>query len=308
MKWRGVMTAITTCFDRELAVDHEFMASHCQWLIDNGSTAIVALGSLGEAATLEPEEKTKILTNCAAALRGRTPLIAGISGLTTKEAVRLAKTAADSGCEGLMILPPYVYQGDEREMATHISAVLRATSLSCMLYNNPIAYGTDFLPEQIQRLSAEHSNLHAVKESSMDVRRIMAIRALLGDRIAVFVGVDDCIVEGIAMGATGSIAGLANALPLELVQLFDLAVAGEMSKALDLYQWLLPVLRMDAVPKFVQLVKLVQQQVGMGNARVRPPRLELTGAELDEALQVIRRTLANRTESAITSGQPALAK
>ena len=308
MQWRGVMTAITTCFDRELAVDHEFMAQHCRWLVDNGCTAIVALGSLGEAAALDPEEKTKILTNCATALGGRTPLVAGISGLTTKEAVRLAKTAADSGCEGLMILPPYVYQGDEREMAAHISAVLAATSLSCMLYNNPIAYGTDFLPEQIQRLSAQHPNLHAVKESSMDVRRIMAIRALLGDRIAVFVGVDDCILEGIAMGATGSIAGLANALPRELVQLFDLAIAGEMSKAFDLYQWLLPVLRMDAVPKFVQLVKLVQQQVGMGNARVRPPRLELTGAELDEALQLIRRTLANRTVSAVAPGQPALAK
>ena len=77
-----------------------------------------------------------------------------------------------------------------------------------MLYNNPIAYGTDFLPEQIQELANEHSNLHSVKESSTDVRRVTAIRALIGDRLEIFIGVDDAILEGIAMGATGWIAGL----------------------------------------------------------------------------------------------------
>jgi 4-hydroxy-tetrahydrodipicolinate synthase len=193
-----------------------------------------------------------------------------------------------------MVLPPYVYSTDWREMKAHIQAVLRATPLSCMLYNNPISYKTDFLPEQIAELAAEHTNLHAVKESSGDVRRVTALRALLGDKLALFVGVDDLIVEGIAAGAVGWIAGLVNALPRESVALFDAAERGEAAKAAEIYRWFLPLLRLDTVPKFVQLIKLVQAEVKMGNARVRPPRLEFEGQELSDALAVIRPALARR--------------
>jgi len=294
MKWNGVIPAITTPFKPDLSVDHEFLARHAQWLVSNGCTAIVALGSLGEGATLRFEEKLEVLRTCAAALRGKAPLIAGISALSTNEAERLAGKAAEAGCDGLMALPPYVYSTDWREMKAHIEAILRATGLSCMLYNNPISYRTDFLPEQVCELAVAHSNLDAVKESSADVRRIAAIRALAGQSLSILVGVDDLIVEGIQAGAVGWIAGLVNALPHESVALFNLALRGETQKAFALYRWFLPLLRMDTVPKFVQLIKLVQQEVGMGNARTRPPRLELAGKELDEALATIRGALANR--------------
>jgi 4-hydroxy-tetrahydrodipicolinate synthase len=196
-----------------------------------------------------------------------------------------------------MVLPPYVYRSDWREMKAHIEAVFRATKLSCMLYNNPVAYRTDFLPEQIKELAAEHENFEAVKESSTDVRRVTWIRELVGERLAIFVGVDDAIVESIAMGAVGWVAGLVNALPRESVDLFNYAMNGEKEKAIELYNWFLPLLRMDTVPKFVQLIKLVQVEVGMGNARVRPPRLELAGDELDEALKVIRHAIAHKPKS-----------
>jgi 4-hydroxy-tetrahydrodipicolinate synthase len=204
-----------------------------------------------------------------------------------------------------MVLPPYVYQGDSREMMAHISAVLRATSLPCMLYNNPIAYGTDFTPEQIAQLAAEHSNLRAVKESSTDVRRVSAIRALVDDALQIFVGVDDAIVEGIGVGAVGWIAGLVNALPRESVDLFQYAVNGDREKAFELYSWFLPLLRMDTVPKFVQLIKLVQEMVGMGNSRVRPPRLQLVGPELDEARSLVQQALVTRPK--VTAGSTAAA-
>jgi 4-hydroxy-tetrahydrodipicolinate synthase len=294
MDWKGVMPAITTCFDEKLNLDASFIAEHCVWLVENGCTGIVALGSLGEGATLAFDEKLAIVNTCVKAVGSRVPVVAAVSSLSTREAVLLAQAFADSGCQGLMVLPPYVYLGDWRETRAHVSAVFQATRLSCMLYNNPVAYGIDFLPEQIRELAAEHENLSAVKESSTDVRRVTAIRALLGDRLAVLVGVDDAIVEGIAMGAVGWIAGLANALPRESVALFDLAHDGQSDQALELYRWFLPLLRMDTVPKFVQLIKLVQQETGMGNARVRPPRLELAGEELQAALAVIRRALASR--------------
>jgi 4-hydroxy-tetrahydrodipicolinate synthase len=228
-------------------------------------------------------------------------VVAAIASLSTAEAVRLAERAADVGCSGLMVLPPYVYPGDWREMKAHVEAVFRATRLSCMLYNNPVAYGTDFLPEQIRELASEHENLAAVKESSTDVRRITWIKALVGDRLDISVGVDDAIVEGIAAGAVGWVAGLVNALPRESVALFDYAMRGEHEKARELYEWFLPLLRMDTVPKFVQLIKLVQEQVGMGSTRVRPPRLELVGAELEEAKREISHALETRIELSTSS-------
>ncbi len=304
MNWNGVMPAITTCFNENYAVDLNFMAGHCRWLLDNGCSGIVPLGSLGEAATLSFDEKLAVLRTCIGAVNQQAPVVAAISGLSTSEAVALAKSAAEAGCDGLMVLPPYVYQGNWREMKAHVAAVLKATPLSCMLYNNPVAYGTDFLPEQIQELAAEYQNLDAVKESSTDARRVSAIRALLGDRMDIFVGVDDLIVEGVAVGATGWIAGLANALPRESVELFNLSLDGKREKRFNLYRWFLPLLRMDTVPNFVQLIKLVQAEVGIGNGRVRAPRLELTGTELDLARSIIHDALRNRPQALASQAAP----
>ncbi len=294
MNWFGVMPAMTTSFDEKLNVDHAFMAKHAVWMIENGCTGLVMLGSLGEAATLTFSEKESILKNMVATVKGSVPVVASISALSTAEAVSLAKTAADAGCSGLMVLPPYVYRGDWRETQAHIATIFRATPLSCMLYNNPIAYGTDFVPEQIAELAAEHGNFHAVKESSADVRRVSAIRALVGDRLKIFVGVDDAILEAIGVGATGWVAGLVNAMPAESVALFNLAYEGKTDEAFALYRWFLPLLRMDTVPKFIQLIKFVQQEVGVGNARVRQPRLEIAGEELAETRKVLNQALANR--------------
>jgi 1-pyrroline-4-hydroxy-2-carboxylate deaminase len=296
MNWKGVMPAITTALTEELRVDHGFMTNHCRWLLDNGCAGIVALGSLGEGATLTFDEKIDVLRTCVAAVQGRGPVVASISSLTTAEAVALAKTAADLGCDALMVLPPYVYQGNWREMKAHVAEVFRATPLSCMLYNNPVAYGTDFLPEQIRELAAEHENFESVKESSTDARRVSAIRALLDRRLEISVGVDDAVLEAVGVGATGWIAGLANALPRESVDLFHCATEGESQKAFELYRWFLPLLRMDTVPNFVQLIKLVQEEVGMGNPRVRPPRLELVGEELQQARSIICDALRSRPQ------------
>jgi len=294
LKWAGVIPAMTTAFKPDYSVDHAFMAKHAQWLVKNGCAGIVALGSLGESATLRVEEKVMILRTLVEAMGGGFPIVAGIASLSTLEAVELAQAAEEVGCSGLMVLPPYVYSSDWREMKAHLEPVLRATNLSCMLYNNPVSYKTDFLPEQVWELAATHANLHAVKESSTDVRRVTALRAQCGERLKLLVGVDDLIVEGVRAGATGWIAGLANAFPEESVALYNYALGSEKHKADELYRWFLPLLRMDTVLKFVQLIKLVQQEVGWGHERVRAPRCVLVRNERRLALDTLRRALKNR--------------
>ena len=286
MQWKGVISAITTPFKPDYAVDHAFLAEHAAWQLENGVDGIVALGSLGEAATLSYEEKVAILKTLAKVMKGK-PLVAGIASLSTAEAVALARAAQEAGCAGLMVLPPYVYSTDWREMRAHVATVIGATQLTCMLYNNPPAYKTDFLAPQIAELAAEHKNLQAVKESSGDARRVTAIKALCGDRLAIFAGLDDMVLEGVRAGAVGWIAGLVNAMPRETMALFS-------QKSDALYRWFLPLLRMDVLPKFVQYIKLVQQEVGKGHERVRPPRLVLAGAEREAALETIRAALRER--------------
>ena len=291
MNWKGVIPAITTNLAADLTVDHAALAVHCRWMIDSGCTGLVVGGSLGEAATLSFEEKITIVRTSVAAVAGRAPIVLGIASLSTLEAVALAKAAEQAGAQGLMVLPPYVYSSDWREMKTHVSAVIAATKLSCLLYNNPPAYKTDFLPEQIAELARLHPNLHAVKESSGDTRRVTAIQAAVGPRLAVLVGMDDAIVEGIYAGAVGWIAGLVNAFPVESVALFNLASRGEKARAAVLYAWFLPLLRLDTVPKFVQLIKWVQAEVGRGTPYVRAPRLALAGPDLAEARAVLTAAL-----------------
>lgn len=295
MTWSGVWPALTTPFDPSLEVDVPFLEGHVRWLFERGCSGVVALGSLGEAAALTSEEKERVV---AAAVRtaGRMPVLVGISAYSTADAVRLARAAEGWGARGLMVLPPYVYRGDAREVRAHFSQVFRATQLPCMLYNNPIAYGTDVVPDDVEALAREHPNLVAVKESSGDVRRITDLGFRLGPLVDRFVGIDDQILEGMAAGATGWIAGLANALPRESVDLFDAVRAGRQEEALARYRWFLPLLRLDADPKFVQLIKLVQHEVGMGSLRVRAPRLELHGEELGRAERLIRAALSNRPD------------
>jgi 4-hydroxy-tetrahydrodipicolinate synthase len=294
MEFKGVMPAITTPFNDDLTVDHAFLARHVSWLADHGCTGIVPLGSLGEGNTLDFEEKLAIVRTCVRTLEARVPVMPGISQLSTAGAVKLTKACAAAGCSALMVLPPYVHNGKMHETLAHFTAIFEATDLPCMLYNNPIAYGTDVTPDIIAELADRHANLRAVKESSGDIRRITAMKALLGDRLDVFAGLDDMPFEAAWAGASGWIAGLVNALPAESVRLFDLSVSGQREEAFELYRWFLPLLRLDTVPEFVQLIKLVQAEVGMGSETVRPPRLRLPDVDREQALIMIRGCLEFR--------------
>src|ERR1700760_2235778 len=130
MQWNGVMPAMTTAFHPDLSVNHEFMRRHADWMLSHGCKGLVMLGSLGEGATLSDDEKLAILRNLVTSVAGRAPVVAAISSLSTSSAVRLAKQAEEAGCDGLMVLPPYVYSSDWRAMRAHVSALLAGTPLS----------------------------------------------------------------------------------------------------------------------------------------------------------------------------------
>jgi dihydrodipicolinate synthase/N-acetylneuraminate lyase len=294
VNWQGVLPAITTPFTPDLQLDARRVEEHCTRMLDAGCVGVIPCGSLGESATLTSDEKAHVVAACAEAVGDRGAVVAGVASLSTAGAVELALRAEAVGAAGLMVLPPYAYSTDWHEMKAHVSSVIAATPLPCILYNNPVAYGTDFRPEQIVELADEHPNLQAVKESSTDVRRVTELRRIASDRLEILVGVDDLIREGVAAGASGWVAGLVNAFPQESVTLFELARDGRDDEARQLYEWFLPLLRLDTLPKLVQLIKLAQELVGQGEWPSRPPRLPLTDAERAETVAVVQAALDTR--------------
>ena len=291
--WHGVFPALTTKFTPDGSLDWTAMEQHLATQLDAGVHGLIVLGSLGETSTLSAEEKLEVVRFFASAERHGRPLVACIAESSTRQALAFANSAAESGVDGFMLLPPMRYPSDRRETFAYLNTVAAATDLPVMLYNNPIAYGTDLTPQDFVEL-ADNPSFVAIKESSADTRRITEIRRLLEDRFAIFCGVDDIALECLMLGAVGWVAGLVVAFPRETVRLWELAQAGRWIEARKLYDWFLPLLHLDIGPKFVQQIKLVESLMGVGSARVRAPRLQLTDKEARQVESILEHALAHR--------------
>ncbi|MFZ0890810.1 MAG: dihydrodipicolinate synthase family protein [Thermoplasmata archaeon] len=293
MDWSGVLPAVTTPFTPTFEIDGPLFVRQVNWLAANGIDAFVLLGSLGEGATLEFSEKCGLLELGRSTIPRSRRLIAAISALRTTEAVAFAERAAEIGCDGLMVLPPYVYRGDWGEIRAHVETILRATDLPALLYNNPSAYGTDFLTTQIEELARSNPNLEAVKDSTGQPERISELVLRMRSRLQMLVGIDEVVLPGVNAGATGWVAGLANAMPRESVDLYQSCREGPVERARSDFEWFLPLLRYDSEVKFVQRIKCLAELLGVGSARVRVPRRELTAEERLETERVLQSVQAH---------------
>jgi 4-hydroxy-tetrahydrodipicolinate synthase len=294
--WSGVYPALTTKFKADFSLDFNAMAEHLEFQLDAGVHGLIILGSLGENSSLTAEEKLELTAFFHRQVAGRVPLLACIAESETRQACDLAARSQEIGVNGFMLLPPMRYPSDRRETLAYLEEVAAASDLPVMLYNNPIAYGTDLVPADFEQLAA-NPKFTAIKESSADTRRIPDIRRLVGDRYSIFCGVDDLAFECFSMGAVGWVAGLVVAFPRETVRLYDLMCAGRWAEARTLYEWFLPLLHLDIGPKFVQQIKLVEEIVGVGTARVRPPRLSLTDEDANQVREIVEQALADRPDT-----------
>ena len=293
VQWHGVFPALTTKFTASDELDWAAMERHLSFQLDAGVHGLIILGSLGENAVLSPEEKLEMVRFFARAERRERPLVACIAESSTRAAKAFARAAGDAGADAFMLLPPMRYASDRRETLAYLQEVAAASERPIMLYNNPVAYGTDLAPVDFARL-ADNPRFEAIKESSEDTRRIPEIRRLPGNRFALFCGVDDLAYESLALGAHGWVAGLVAAFPRETVRIWELCRDGCWDEARALYEWFLPLLHLDVGPKFVQQIKLVEALMGVGSARVRGPRLQLTEAEASRVEQVLADALETR--------------
>ena len=291
--WQGVFPAVTTQLHQDQSLDLDASARHFEALIDSGASGLIVCGSLGENQTLLPDEKRAVVKRAIEVAAGRLPVISGVAEMSTQAAITYMQDCEKLGISGFMIMPPMVYKTDPLETQHWFRTLAQATPLSWMLYNNPVGYHTDVTPEMFVQL-ADIPNLHAIKESSANTRRITELHNLVGNRYQIFTGVDDLFLESAILGIDGWVCGSGIAFPKENQQLWDLAQAGRWDECRTLYRWSQPLMKLDTHIHFVQYIKLLCQETGLGKEWVREPRLPLSGPERDQVLSIIRTALAAR--------------
>lgn len=289
------MPAVTTKFTSDDTLDLVMFEKNIRAQIDAGVHGIILGGTLGEASTLEQEEKETLIKTSIALADGKIPVIMNVAEQSTKGAIEAAQTAEKVGAQGLMLLPPMRYKATDYETVAYFKAVAKNTSLPIMLYNNPVDYKIEVTLDMLEELIA-CDNIQAIKESTRDITNVIRIQSRFGDRVKVFTGVDTLGLESLVIGAVGWVAGLVCAYPAETVAIYELVKAGRIEEALKIYRWFMPLLELDISPQLVQNIKLAEVATGIGTEHVRAPRLPLQGTERERVLQVIETAMKHRPE------------
>jgi 4-hydroxy-tetrahydrodipicolinate synthase len=293
VSWQGVFPAVTTQFHEDFSLDLDATARVIEGLVRDGVSGLVVCGTVGENTSLSRSEKMQVAEVARSVAAGRVPVICGVAEFTTPFAIETAREAARLGVDGIMLMPALVYSAKPHESVAHFRGVASATDLPVMVYNNPPIYKNDITPDILAQL-ADCDTIVCFKDSSGDTRRFIDTRNRVGDRFVLFAGLDDVVVESIAVGAVGWVSGLSNAFPREGETLFRLARAGRFAEAMPLYEWFMPLLHLDARPDLVQCIKLCEHLAGRGSWRTRPPRLPLPEADRALVEGLMARALAHR--------------
>ena len=291
MAWSGVFPAVTTKLAGDGAVDLAATQASIERLVANGVGGVIVLPMLGENAALTQGERESVVAAAREVVAGRVPLLSGLAELSSENAAAAARTYRRLGAEGLMVFPSLAYRTDRRETVAWYRGIAGASDLPIMIYNNPLAYRVDCDVPTLEGL-ADVESIVCIKEESGDIRRVTDLYNAFGDRFAVFCGVDDLILESVALGVTGWVSGMTNAWPAECVRIFEGARAGDFAGVRPLYRLMTPAFHLDTDVKLVQYIKLAEHLVYGAPEAVRAPRLALEGEERARVEAVIRRTIA----------------
>ena len=291
--WSGVSPAVTTQFRSDFSVDLDATHAVISGLVRDGVSGLVICGTVGENTSLSVEEKISLVEVAKDASAGRVPVISGVAEFTSLNASKVAKEVQRVGADGIMLMPALVYSSKPFETAAHFRSVASSIDLPVMVYNNPPIYKNDVTPDILISL-ADCDNIVCFKDSSGDTRRFIDVRNEVGDRFVLFAGLDDVVLESIAVGAVGWVSGMSNAFPKEGETLFRLAKAGRFADAMPLYEWFMPLLHLDARPDLVQCIKLCEQIMQRGSALTRPPRLALPDSDRQFVESVMQKALSKR--------------
>ncbi|NGO49642.1 dihydrodipicolinate synthase family protein [Allomesorhizobium camelthorni] len=290
--WTGVFPAVTTKFTEDDRLDHAEMERCFALQMEAGCDGIIVAGSLGEGPMLSHDEKLEVMATAQKVAAGK-PVLMTVNEPATRDGAALARRAAKSGADGLMVVPSPIYHTNPQETVATLKAVAAAGGLPVMIYSNRLAYRVDVTVDVMEELAPDPLFV-AVKESSDDIRRSTEIINRFGDRFDLFTGVDNLAFEALSVGAIGWVAGLVTAFPRETVAIYQLMKQGRREEALSIYRWFRPLLDLDVSTYLVQNIKLAEVHAIGTNDRVRMPRLPLAGERRATVEKIVKDALAVR--------------
>jgi 4-hydroxy-tetrahydrodipicolinate synthase len=230
---QGSLVAIVTPMHADGSVDEPAFRSLIDWHIEQGTDAIVAVGTTGESATLDEPEHCDALALVVEHAAGRIPIIAGTGANSTTEAISLTRCAYEAGADACLLVTPYYNKPTQEGLYLHHRAVAEAVDIPQILYNVPGRTAVDMLPETVARLAGV-ANIVGVKEATGDLQRIARLRELVADDFAIYSGDDATAREAILAGANGDISVTANVAPAAMHAMCAAALAGDAAKAAEI--------------------------------------------------------------------------
>ncbi len=228
--FHGSMVALVTPMHADGSLDHDSLAGLIEFHIDNGTDAIVAVGTTGESATLDMKEHAGLLREMIERVRGRIPVIAGTGANCTREAIELTRCAMEAGADACLLVTPYYNKPTQEGLYLHHKAIANAVPIPQILYNVPGRTACDMLPETVERLSVI-SNIVGIKEATGNLERGKEILERCGDRLDLYSGDDATAMELILMGAKGDISVTANVAPRAMHEMCAAALRGDREQA-----------------------------------------------------------------------------
>ena len=227
---KGSMVALVTPMKADGSVDEQALAKLVDWHIEQGTAAIVSMGTTGESATLDTEEHCAVIRKTVRMVAGRIPVIGGTGANSTTEAIDLTNCAKEAGADACLLVTPYYNQPTQEGLYLHHLAIAEAVDIPQILYNVPGRTACDMLPETVGRLSTI-GNIVGIKEATGDLGRIKNIRELTGDDFALYSGDDASGCEFMLMGGQGVISVTTNVCPNAMSRLCEAALAGDRTAA-----------------------------------------------------------------------------
>ena len=267
--FKGFATALATPMTTT-GVDYEALARLIDFQLESGINGLVAVGTTGESATLEPWERKEVIKFTIDRVAGRVPVVAGTGTNNTEHVLDFTRYACDAGADGVLVVTPYYNKATQGGLIAHYSAVADASTKPVIVYNVPSRTGCNVLPATLNVL-ADHPQICAVKEASGNMSQVVEIFQKCGDRLDVYSGEDGLVVPMLSMGGMGCISVLSNVVPRESVEMCDRFFAGDVAGAAALQLELLELVsclfcEVNPIP-----VKAAISAMGFGTEHLRLP-------------------------------------
>jgi len=290
-RWmEGINPAVITPFTKERELDEDGLIINLKFLIESGVHGLVVNGCTGEASSLSPEERKRVIRIAVTEAKGHNiPVIAGTGSTNTKDVVKLTKDAKESGADAALIVTPFFTIPNEEGLMKHYKTVDEQIGLPIILYNIPQLTNVNLTPTIIVKLCEEVSSIVGVKDSYGNISQFSETVRLLGDKISVLTGGDDILLPAFSLGASGAIIALGNIAPKMTVDLFNFMQKGDLNKARELYFKLLPIARaIGAENNFPAQVKEAVALLGRPAGPCRSPIMPLEELERKEIAQALK--------------------